>query len=137
MYITPQQPSCQITVTEKENINFYLTEMSLSLQNSCFLNKKNVNVQMIVVACGIFEKFGWQEHCNPRASIIHGQFFFKRKQRKLLICSYHALLLSPKRDYLSSIFDNFFLFLGMFWNNRNTEITVQEQWYTLVQWTVL
>lgn len=129
MYITPQQPSRQITVTEKENKNFYLAEMSLLLQNACFLNKKNVNVQMIVVACGIFETFGWQEHFNPRANIIHMQslfiFFLKRKQRKLLICSYHALLLSPKRDYLSSIFDNFFLFLGMSWNNRNTEITVQ------------
>lgn len=86
MYITPQQPSRQITVTEKENKNFYLAEMSLLLQNACFLNKKNVNVQMIVVACGIFETFGWQEHFNPRANIIHMQslfiFFFKEETEK-------------------------------------------------------
>lgn len=85
MWITPQQPSHQIAGIEKENIIFYLAELSLLSQNSCFLKKKNVNVQwMIAVACGIFEKFGWQEHFNPRASIIHMQsllhFFLKETE---------------------------------------------------------
>lgn len=74
MCLAPQQPSHQIAGIEKEHTIFYLTEMSLLSQNSCFLKKKNVNVQwMIAVACGIFEKSGWQEHVNPKANIIHMQ----------------------------------------------------------------
>lgn len=85
---------------------------------------------MIAVACGIFEKFGWQEYYNPRASIIRMQslllFFFKKKLRKLLIFSYHALLLSQKEITYPVFLKFFFPFLGVSWNNRKTEIAVEE-----------
>lgn len=87
MCLAPQQPSHQIAGIEKENTIFYSTEMSLLSKNSCFLKKKNVNIQwMIAVACGIFVKFGWQEYVNPKTDIIHMQsllhFFFKEETEK-------------------------------------------------------